>query len=307
MFNHIHGHSHYSLLHAIWDLKAIAKKIKSLGQETMPISDYNGMYGSIQQYEIAKKEGLKPLVGVELCTHVVREGKFEKPCYTTLLAKNYEWYRMLLELVSEAHTASAYTIPHFPLEKIKDRSENLIAVIGGEHSYLCWLLHQGESQKKIEELMDVHCSFFPEWQFFFEITAQPHINVPHLKKINNAIDTLSESLDIPCVVDNNFHYVSSEEKDAFDIATCIKDGKQYYEHGRKKKEGERHIMSEDEITKVMEKNGYTETQISGFITNNQSLIDMIDVNIPLHQLLFPVYESPGEIKDLYAKFQSENP
>lgn len=90
MFNHIHGHSHYSLLQAIGDLKPIAKKIKSLGQETMPISDYNGMYGSIQQYEVAKKEGLKPIMGVELCTHVVREGKIEKQCYTTILAKNYE-------------------------------------------------------------------------------------------------------------------------------------------------------------------------------------------------------------------------
>lgn len=90
MFNHIHGHSHYSLLQAIGDIKPIAKKIKALGQEVMPLTDYNGMYGSIQHYETAKKEGLKPLIGVELCTHVVREAKFEKPYYTTLLAKNYE-------------------------------------------------------------------------------------------------------------------------------------------------------------------------------------------------------------------------
>lgn len=90
MFNHLHGHSHYSLLQAIGDLKVIAKKIKSLGQETMPICDYNGMYGSIQHYEIAKKEGLKPLVGVDLCTHVVKDGKMDKGFYMTLLAKNYE-------------------------------------------------------------------------------------------------------------------------------------------------------------------------------------------------------------------------
>jgi|GEM_PF-5233706 len=104
MFNHIHGHSHYSLLHAIGDLKNIAKKIKSLGQEVMPISDYNGMYGSIQHYEIAKKEGLKPLIGAEICTHAVRDGKTEKGCYMTLLAKNYDGYRELLEIVSASHT-----------------------------------------------------------------------------------------------------------------------------------------------------------------------------------------------------------
>ena len=106
MFQHVHGHSHYSLLQAIGSLKGIAGKLKNLEMTTMPISDYNGMYGAIQHYEIAKKEGLKPLVGVDLCTHSVREGKVEKGCYTTIFAKNYEGYRSLLRLVSEAHTGS---------------------------------------------------------------------------------------------------------------------------------------------------------------------------------------------------------
>lgn len=129
MFNHIHGHSHYSLLQAIGDLKAIAKKIKSLGQETMPICDYNGMYGAIQHYEIAKKEGLKPLMGVDLCTYVIKDGKSEKACYTTVMAKNYDGYRTLLQIVSESHTDSTASIPYIPLEKIKERSENLIAIV----------------------------------------------------------------------------------------------------------------------------------------------------------------------------------
>gem|GEM_PF-6300008 len=32
---------------------------------------------------------------------------------------------------------------------------------------------------------------------------------------------------------------------------------------------------------------------------------MIDIVIPLHQLLFPAYESPADIKELYAKFTKE--
>jgi|GEM_PF-4525508 len=110
--------------------------------------------------------------------------------------------------------------------------------------------------------MDIHRSLFPAGQFFLEITAQSYTSVVGLRKVDASILSLSEHLSIPCVIDNNFHYISSDEKDAFDIATCIKDGKQYYEHGRKKKEGERHIMSEDEIIKTAAKNGYTEAQIN---------------------------------------------
>lgn len=129
------------------------------------------------------------------------------------------------------------------------------------------------------------------------------MNVPHYKKINTAIITLSKQLEIPCVVDNNFHYILPSDKDACDIASCIKDGKQYYEHGRKKKEGEWHIMSEDEIVETLIHNGYQHDQIHEWIANNQKLIDSIDVTIPLHQLLFPIYESPENITELYQHFQ----
>lgn len=305
MFNHIHGHSHYSLLQAIGNLKAIAKQIKSLGQEVMPISDYNGMYGAIQQFAIAEKEWLKPLIGVDLCTHTVKEGKTERSYYMTLLAKNYEGYRTLLEIVSEAHTEGSDTSACFPIEKLNNRTDNIIGIMGGHRSYLSWLVDQWESEKKLTELMKIYAWYFPQDQFFFEITAQSYEKIPTLKKVNETIISLSESTNIPCLVDNDFHHVSADEKDAFDIAGCIKDGKQYYEHGRKKIDGDWHIMSEREIVNVLAGNGYSPEQIQTWTDNNQQLIDMIDVKIPLHQLLFPVYESPQEIKDLYAHFEQK--
>ncbi len=62
-------------------------------------------------------------------------------------------------------------------------------------------------------------------------------------------------------------------------------------------------MSEDEIVQTLKTNGYQQEQIDGWIGNNQKLIDSIDINIPLHQLLFPVYKSPDYIAELYAKSQ----
>lgn len=305
MFNHIHGHSHYSLLQAIGNLKAIAKKIKELGQVVMPISDYNGMYGSVQHFEIAEKEWLKPLIGVDLCTHTVKEGKTERAYYMTLLAKNYEWYRTLLEIVSEAHTEGNEGSSCFPIEKLANRTDNIIGIIGGEKSYLNWLIEQGESEKKLTELMQIYAGYFPQDQFFFEVVAQSYEKVPTLKKINEIVISLCEHTSIPCLVDNDFHYVSADEKDAFDIAGCIKDGKQYYEHGRKKIAGDWHIMSEQEIVSTLSSNWYSPEQIQTWTDNNQQLIEMIDIKIPLHQLLFPVYESPQEIKDLYANFEQK--
>ncbi len=271
----------------------------------MPISDYNGMYGAIQHFIVAQKEDLKPLVGVDICTHMMKEGKLDKPYYMTLLAKNYEGYQELLKIVSEAHTGSSENTACFPIEKLRDRTTNLIGVIWGENSYIAWLLQQWESEKKMTELMQLYASYFPADQFFFEVCAQSHTELPLIKKVNDAIIALSKASSIPCLVDNNFHYVSEEEKDAFDIARCIKDGKQYYEHGRKKAEGDWHIMSEKEVISLLEANGYSKEQIQTRIDNNNQLINMIDVKIPLHQLLFPAYESPTEIKHLYEQFSAK--
>jgi len=150
----------------------------------------------------------------------------------------------------------------------------------------------------------MYSAYFPAGQFFLEVTAQSYLVVPHFKKINSAIVSLSTQLEIPCVVDNNFHYISPSDKDAFDIASCIKDGKQYYEHGRKKKEGEWHIMGEDELVEILLHDGYQENQIHEWTENNQKLIDSTDLQIPLHQLLFPIYESPEHITELYKHFQT---
>ena len=72
--------------------------------------------------------------------------------------------------------------------------------------------------------MSMYRNMFPEGQFYFELTAQHYNSIANLRRLDSAILALSEKLDIPCLVDNNFHYVSPTDKDAFDIATCIKDG-----------------------------------------------------------------------------------
>ena len=63
-FVNLHLHSEYSLLDGACRIKQIAKRAKELGQSAVAITDHGAMYGVIEFYKEALKEGVKPLIGI---------------------------------------------------------------------------------------------------------------------------------------------------------------------------------------------------------------------------------------------------
>ena len=63
------------------------------------------MYNVIAHYEICKKEQMQPILGVELAIQLQMQGKsVAQSRYITLIAKNYDGYLTLLNIISHAHT-----------------------------------------------------------------------------------------------------------------------------------------------------------------------------------------------------------
>jgi DNA polymerase III alpha subunit len=89
------------------------------------------------------------------------------------------------------------------------------------------------------------------------------------------------------------------------MALAIKDGYKMYDEVRRKPKWAYHIMDEEEIVEIMTWNGYDEKQISDWIGNNNKIAESIDVKIQLWQYLFPNYENPEDVKELYEKHKDE--
>lgn len=64
-FVHLHTHTHYTFQRALGDPLGLAKRAKELGQTAIAITDAGNMYGAFEFYEACKKEGIKPIIGVE--------------------------------------------------------------------------------------------------------------------------------------------------------------------------------------------------------------------------------------------------
>ena len=65
-FAHLHVHTEYSLLDGASRIRELVQTVKELGMNSVAITDHGAMYGVIDFYKTAKKEGIKPIIGCEV-------------------------------------------------------------------------------------------------------------------------------------------------------------------------------------------------------------------------------------------------
>ena len=65
-FTHLHVHSDYSLQDGYGTIKEYIQAAKEDGQKALALTDHNTMTGIYQFIKNCKKEGIKPIAGVEM-------------------------------------------------------------------------------------------------------------------------------------------------------------------------------------------------------------------------------------------------
>ena len=109
-FAHLHVHSEYSLLDGSSKIKELVARTKELGMESIAITDHGVMYGVIDFYREAKKQGIRPILGCEV--YVAPNSRFDREIsgdsgkynHLVLLAENNTGYANLMKIVSKGFT-----------------------------------------------------------------------------------------------------------------------------------------------------------------------------------------------------------
>ena len=123
-FVHLHVHSEYSLLDGACRIRELIEKTKELGQSAIAITDHGVMYGVIDFYKAAKKQGIKPIIGCEVYVAPRRRQDMEhgldsSSYHLVLLCKNETGYRNLCFMVSAAFTEGFYIKPRIDMELLR--------------------------------------------------------------------------------------------------------------------------------------------------------------------------------------------
>ena len=113
MFTHLHTHTEFSLLDGACRIRQLVARAKSLGMQSLAITDHGNMYGAVDFYKACKNEGIKPIIGCEV--YVAPRIRFDKDKvldkeynHLILLCKNELGYKNLIKMVSKAYTEGFY-------------------------------------------------------------------------------------------------------------------------------------------------------------------------------------------------------
>ena len=105
-FCHLHTHTEYSLLDGASRITDLISHTKELGMDYLAITDHGAMYGVVDFYKEALKQGIKPIIGCEV--YVAPRTRFDKIydydakySHLILLAENNIGYKNLIKIATE--------------------------------------------------------------------------------------------------------------------------------------------------------------------------------------------------------------
>jgi len=283
-FAHLHVHTEYSLLDGMCRIPQLIARTKELGMDSLAITDHGAMYGVIDFYVAAKEAGIKPIIGCEVYVAETdcrsREPAHKNPDHLTLLVKNEQGYRNLLQLVTKSYLEGFYYKPRVDKELLKLHHDGLIALSGCAHGELARLILEGRN----DELTRA-ASWYKEvfGDYYLEIQRHP---IPELEQINQELISLSSKLNIPPVATFDVHYVDEKDAPAHELLLCVQTNTSVYDEKRLKMAGDFfYLKSPEEVEQLF-------ADLPQAVENTQAIADMCQLELDFTKLHLPHLELP---------------
>jgi DNA polymerase-3 subunit alpha len=286
-FVHLHNHTAFSLLDGAIRIDSLIKKTKKYEMPAAAITDHGVLYGMIDFYRKAKKEGIKPIIGAEL--YLSPGSRFEKNrkrYHLVLLAQNKKGYHNLIQLVSKAWLEGFYYKPRVDKELLAEYSEGLICLSACIQGEIPQLLINGNYDLAQKAVSDYHAIFGRD-NFFLEL--QNH-NLQQEKEAVQGLLKLSREENIPTVVTNDCHYLNKEDAELQDILLALQTGTTVDDENRMTFTGQEfYYKSPTEMKKLF-------PDLDSAYQNTVKIADRVEVDLDFNHFYLPEYPDLGEEK-----------
>ena len=252
-FAHLHLHTEYSLLDGSCKIGELMSRAKELGMENIAITDHGNMYGVIDFYRAAKKEGINPVIGCEV--YVAPGSRFDRENvrgedrynHLVLLAENDLGYANLMKIVSIGFTEGFYYKPRVDAEVLEKYHEGIIALSACLAGVVASNLRQGFYEEAKKEALRLSEIFGPD-HFYLEL--QDH-GIDAQKIVNQGLLRMSQETGLELVATNDVHYIRAEDAESHDILLCIQTQHKVQDEDRMRYEGGQFYLKSEEEMRAM--------------------------------------------------------
>lgn len=233
-FTHLHLHTEYSLLDGANRITDLAKILKSQGVKSVAMTDHGNLFGAIDFYKTMKKEGIKPIIGMEAYIHNeedIGDKTTRQRFHLCLLAKNEIGYKNLMYLSSQSYINGFYYYPRINKQLLKERSEGLICTSACLQGEVSWHLNLSERNVKFgakgynraKEVALEYKEIFGD-DFYLELMRH---GIDHQFNIDKDLIKLSLETGIKIIATNDTHYPYKNSADAHEAFMCIAMNKEF--------------------------------------------------------------------------------
>jgi len=264
-FTHLHQHTEFSMLDGAARVADVVAAAAADGQPALGITDHGNMYGVLDFYAACKKQGVKPIIGIE--AYMAHEHRSERPArrgrvddsggdtdagqklyyHLCLLAESNEGYKNLIQLSSKAYLEGYFYKPRLDWELLEQHSKGVIATTGCLGGHVLQALLRGDEEgalKKAGRLQDI----FGKDNLFVEI--QDH-GLADQKRTNPKLLEIAKRIGAPLLATNDSHYVHRDDAIAHDALLCVQTGATIDDPNRFKFDGDEHYLkTADEMRRL---------------------------------------------------------
>ncbi len=282
-FTHLHLHTEYSMLDGANKIKVLAAKVKELGMTSVAMTDHGNMFGTIDFYNTMRKEGIKPIIGMEAYLHNqddIGDKSTKQRFHLCLYAKNDIGYKNLMFLSSQAYMHGFYYYPRINKKLLKDNCEGLVCTAACLQGEINWHLNLNNERnvkngaKGYAEAKRIALEYKEMFgdDFYLEIMRHGIVDQHYIDK---QIIQLSLETGIKIVATNDTHYTNPKDAEAHEAFMCIAMNKLYDDPNRMRHSvHEFYVKSPQEIARLY-------ADIPEAITNTQEIADKCNLEIKL--------------------------
>ena len=200
---------------------------KLLGYDTIALTDYGGIYGTVRAWEAAKQHGLKLILGAELELAGDRQR-------LTLLVQNARGYANLCHLLTRAHAGRRPWVdpsdkqpgaksgevpdPVLRLEELVGRGQGLFALLHAPYF----------APADAAKLTLLHQELGPRLALALAFSKDGHDRARFVRATD-----VSRRLAIPIVATGDVRFATREDKELYDVLQCIREKTPIAEAGRR--------------------------------------------------------------------------